>query len=269
MSPLARISLFCTIGFLAGSQMACNMVPQHHMQQSVLRARQLVQHNRTLAQERDGWNHSTQALASEKQRLQSDLDLATKRLSNLQAERSTMQERYASLLRNAQNQPSPLSRDVTRQFEVWAEKYGIEFDPRTGVSQFRSEILFSSGSDQVKPGALEALRDFANLMNQEDAKRLKVAIVGHTDDKPIRKAHTRAKHPTNWHLSTDRATAVLLALAKAGIHESRMSPRGHGEFLPAIPNRDAKSRRQNRRVEIFVLAPDAVVAGWDPGTSRN
>ena len=35
-------------------------------------------------------------------------------------------------------------------------------------------------------------------------------------------------------------------------------------FQPVADNKDEASRRKNRRVEVFVLAPDAVVAGWDP-----
>jgi chemotaxis protein MotB len=98
---------------------------------------------------------------------------------------------------------------------------------------------------------------------------LNILVVGHTDDKPIRKRSTANRHPTNWHLSTNRANSVLLALAKSGISEGRMGVAGYSMFQPLAANSDKKSRAMNRRVEIYVLAPDAVVAGWDPETSRE
>jgi chemotaxis protein MotB len=43
-----------------------------------------------------------------------------------------------------------------------------------------------------------------------------------------------------------------------------MGVSGYGMHQPVEPNKTEASRARNRRVEIFVLAPDASVAGWDP-----
>jgi chemotaxis protein MotB len=48
-----------------------------------------------------------------------------------------------------------------------------------------------------------------------------------------------------------------------------MGAAGYSMYQPVVANKDEKSRQQNRRVEIFVLAPDAVVAGWDKGSERK
>src|SRR5690606_35652470 len=95
------------------------------LRRSQLHARSLHQQMTVAAQERD-------RLAAENQSLQGSLATANARLDNLTAERSTLQERYVSLLKRAQNQPSPLSRESTRRLEEFARKYGIEFDPQTG-----------------------------------------------------------------------------------------------------------------------------------------
>ena len=71
------------------------------------------------------------------------------------------------------------------------------------------------------------------------------------------KASTKAKHPTNWHLSTDRANSVLLSLKKHGLDERRMRAAGASMFENVADNKDPKARAKNRRVEIYVLAPDA------------
>ena len=103
-------------------------------------------------------------------------------------------------------------------------------------------------------------------MNEGSARNLNLLVVGHTDDQPIDKS--KVHHPTNWHLSTDRADAVVLALTKAGIDGRRLGAAGYSKNQPLVPNTDDQARQRNRRVEIYVLAPDAVVAGWDPHQVR-
>ena len=52
-----------------------------------------------------------------------------------------------------------------------------------------------------------------------------------------------------------------MTLAAAGLQENRMGTAGYSKFQPAVRNRDDLARAQNRRVEIYVLAPDVKVAG--------
>lgn len=269
MPTATRMCVLCLTGFTACGLLGCNLVPQGMLRQSQLRTRQLYAQNKSLAQEQEQANRMAQALASDKQRLQSELNIATQRLDNLNGERSQLQQRYASLL-NRQGD-SPLDSAATQRFQDLERKYpGFQFDPDTGVSKFHSDILFDLGSDAIKDSAKPLLSDFAEIMNEGSAKRLNILVVGHTDDIPIKKTATRSKHPTNWHLSTNRADAVVLGLNKFGLQENRMGAAGYSMHQPVVPNSDDKSRQQNRRVEIYVLAPDAVVAGgWDPSTSRD
>ena len=177
---------------------------------------------------------------------------------------------YIALLDRQRSQPSPLSPEATERFKRLQQKYPqFEFDPHTGVSKFNNDILFASGSSDLRDDGRKLLREFAAIMNDGDARRLNVLIVGHTDDKPISKENTRSHHPTNWNLSTDRADAVVLELAHDGLKEPRLGAAGYSMFQPVADNKDESSRRKNRRVEVFVLAPDAVVAGWDPNWVRQ
>jgi chemotaxis protein MotB len=275
MPRSARFPLLAALGLLACLPTGCSSVPrmQHALRQSQLRALQLHQHNQTLVAERDQAGLLAQSVTAEKQNLeqqlaslQSNLDTANQRLANLNSERSQLQDRYVSLLNQAKNGPSPLSNETTRRLEDLKRKYpDFDFDPQTGVSKFHSDILFASGSTDIKPTALPMLREFAAIMNQGDASRLNILVVGHTDDRPIAKAATKQRHPTNWHLSTNRANSVVMALSGAGVKDGRMGSAGYSMFQPVVPNKDDKARQMNRRVEIFVLAPDAVVAGWEPG----
>jgi len=272
MPIFVRVCLLSAVTMFTFSQIGCQRGPNAQVRQSMYRSQQLYDQNMELAMQRDQFQQSATMLQQERdqlamraQSLESNLNIANKRLDNLNAERSEMQQRYVSLMKKAKGQPSPLDGEATRRFQELAEKYpDFEFDPHTGVSKFHSDILFSSGSDQLKSSAKEILSQFAAIMNDGNAKRLNVLVVGHTDDKPISKPNTQRRHPTNWHLSTNRANSVVLSLSKYGVKQDRMGSAGYSMFQPVVPNANDSARQKNRRVEIFVLAPDAVVAGWDP-----
>jgi chemotaxis protein MotB len=83
--------------------------------------------------------------------------------------------------------------------------------------------------------------------------------VGHTDDTPIKKANTKARHDTNWELSLHRGAQVVHALSKHGLQEARMGAAGYSMYQPVVANSSDANKQKNRRVEIFVLAPDATV----------
>ena len=129
---------------------------------------------------------------------------------------------------------------------------------RRGIVKFKSDLLFEKGSDTVAASAVEAVKSLCGIMNSEEAKKFDIIIAGHTDDIPILKPETRAKHPTNWHLSAHRAIAVLNVMTNNKIEPKRTSVRGFGEFRPVVENRpNNKGNPQNRRVEIYIVAEGA------------
>ncbi len=243
------------------------------LQQSQLRAQQLYQQNKSLAMERNGLSTTLGQLATEKSALEQQyfaakqgLDAATARLDNLASSNSQLEEKMRTIL--ASNKPgnNPLSPDSNRRLDELRRKYkDFDFDPQTGVSKFSTDLLFASGSDELNPKAKQVLDEFAQIMNQGDARNLKVLVSGHTDDKPVKSDSTAKRHQDNMGLSAHRALSVERALKKAGIDESRMGISGYGPHQPVEANGSDQSRQKNRRVEIYVLAPEASVASaWDP-----
>ncbi len=117
------------------------------------------------------------------------------------------------------------------------------------------KVLFVSGSATLEPGGAKILNSLAptlkSLPNQ-------LSIDGHTDSVPI----STARFPSNWELSTDRATGVLRYLhAQAGIPYGRMSATGYADTEPLLPASDPRALVANRRVEIVVLAQVDDAAG--------
>lgn len=270
MSASVRTCLLLALPFLVLSSTGCNHTPRNALRQSQLRAHQLYEQNRQLAMERNGMGMSQAQLAAEKARLEQQylaarqsLDAANARLENLQASNGALEDQIRNIVLRPGS--SPLSDDATLRLKKLKDKYpDFEFDAETGVSKFSTDLLFNSGSDEIRPEAIRVINEFASIMNQSDARHLKVLVSGHTDDRPVSKKGTQEKHQDNMGLSAHRALSVLRTLRKSGIAESRMGISGYGMHQPVESNKSEASRARNRRVEIFVLAPDASVAGWDP-----
>ena len=139
--------------------------------------------------------------------------------------------------------------------EDWAKGSDlVSFDANRGIVKFKSDLLFEKGSDEVAPSAAEAVKALCRILNTDQAKEFDIIIAGHTDDLPILKPETKAKHRHNWYLSAHRAISVLDVMTANGIVSERVSVRGFGEFRPIVPNEPGKKGNpQNRRVEIYIV----------------
>lgn len=260
--PTFRVALICVLAGLVAGPIGCCGGPsraalRRDRSLAQRRAWQLYQQNQMASQSAGG-------LAAERDQLRQQLGAAQQELANLKGERADLMKRYDNLVNMTKDGSSPLSQDATNQLSDLASRYpGFEFDPKTGVSKFHSDVLFSSGSSDVRPEAKPLLKEFAGIMNAGTSQELNILVVGHTDDTRVVKAATRQKHTDNWGLSTNRANEVVRTLTGDGVKSARCGSAGYGPYQPLVPNTDAASRQKNRRVEIFVLAPNAAVAGWD------
>jgi chemotaxis protein MotB len=113
--------------------------------------------------------------------------------------------------------------------------------------EMNSELLFLSGEAALSKKAQPVLEKIAQVINPLPNA---VNVEGHTDDKPI---NTRV-FPSNWELSSARATRVVQALVKAGINPTRLSAIGYGEFHPLDDNATEEGRFNNRRVILVLMS---------------
>ena len=119
----------------------------------------------------------------------------------------------------------------------------------------REQELFDSGSATLKPEGIKVVTKLAEtLKGYPDTV---IRSEGHTDNKPI----STGRFPSNWELSSARATEVVRSLQKQGISPERLIAIGYGDTRPAVPNTEAESRAKNRRVEIIVVPAAATTAG--------
>jgi chemotaxis protein MotB len=119
-------------------------------------------------------------------------------------------------------------------------------------------VLFDSGEADLKPGGATVLRKVATILAQHP--ELKIHVIGHTDNVPIR-AGARNRFPSNWELSTARATAAVRFLTENGVDPRRLGALGYGEFRPVADNSTAEGRAKNRRIAITILSEE--LAGSD------
>ena len=123
-------------------------------------------------------------------------------------------------------------------------------------------MLFDSGQSELKPAAQAMLGELAHVLQGPEAAELKVMVVGHTDNQPVAGRSARERYASNFHLSTARALTVADILRRQGLSEQRIGVAGFGPHQPVAANASAGDRYKNRRVEIFVMAPDVPVVGW-------
>jgi len=109
------------------------------------------------------------------------------------------------------------------------------------------EILFASGSAEIVEagkGILATLGEsFVPLDNE-------ILVQGHTDSVPI----NTPLFPSNWELSTKRATNVVMFLIDSlRVEPSRLTATGNGEYKPIADNNTVEGRRKNRRIELMII----------------
>lgn len=118
---------------------------------------------------------------------------------------------------------------------------------------FVDKILFNSGSAHINQAGQQSLLSLADILNQEPGQM--IVVEGHTDDVGVGKSLQNI-YPTNWELSTARATAVVRFLQdKAEIQPERLSAVGYSYYKPIADNDTEEGQAQNRRIEIILVPP--------------
>ena len=138
---------------------------------------------------------------------------------------------------------------IERRLKALASAGFVEVEEGKVILQ--GEVLFDSGSDELRPEGIAFLQKLAPALGQVLAAEpdQMVLVGGHTDDVPIHSA----RFASNWELSTARAVAVARVLVAGGLPATQIVASGFSSFHPRAPNKDADSRRRNRRIEVLLV----------------
>jgi len=137
------------------------------------------------------------------------------------------------------------------QPEVKARKVRIKEDERGLIISLASDAYFRPASADVNiEESRTLLQNLALLLSSGELAGRTFRIEGHTDDRPT---DPDGPFPTNWELSTARATNVLHYLVDFGADERRFQVAGFSDTVPLASNDTEEGRAYNRRVDVVIL----------------
>ena len=124
---------------------------------------------------------------------------------------------------------------------------------------FDSGILFATNKATLNASSKAALDQCATLLkNNVDCD---IAIFGHTDN--------TGSDAINNPLSVNRAKAVNSYLLSKGVSSTQIrTVDGQGSTNPVADNSTPAGRQQNRRVEIYMYASQAMIQAAEAGTLK-
>lgn len=118
------------------------------------------------------------------------------------------------------------------------------------VVEMPNKVLFPSGKATLNEAGKETLAKVADAIKTIQDKRIRVE--GHTDNVPVGKG---LAFVDNWELSTERALTVTRFLQEGGVSSNKLSAEGRSEYAPVASNESDEGRAKNRRIEIYLVAP--------------
>lgn len=115
------------------------------------------------------------------------------------------------------------------------------------VLTIQDRALFSMGEATLDAEARAVARSISGILEQ--AGNREIVVSGHTDNVPI----NTARFPSNWELSSARATAFMRGLlTNDTLNPSQFTLASYGEYKPIATNSTPEGRAKNRRVEVLI-----------------
>lgn len=157
-----------------------------------------------------------------------------------------------------QKRPTPFNY-IKKELEKIVDEHGmgdnvnVAIDKKGVKVEFSNFSLYDSGSAAIKPGAVPMLSEVTKVIRDTSHETHLVEVEGHTDDVPIK----TERFPSNWELSSSRASNVVKYLLGKGIDKERLKASGYADSRPKHTIQDgqqytAEQRAGNRRVVIYI-----------------
>ena len=143
---------------------------------------------------------------------------------------------------------------LKQRLDAYARAHGFSSQVQTVIQRrglvvrvLTDKLLFDSGQATLQPAGTPLLDEVAQLLNVD--KSHPITVEGHTDNVPI----ATAQFPSNWELSTARATTVVRFLIAHSVGAGRLGAVGYADLHPIASNAAAAGRALNRRVDIVLM----------------
>jgi chemotaxis protein MotB len=195
----------------------------------------LVSKNNDLQKQVSDLTSSSEAAKQEFEKYKADCASSKERLQILE---SALTEMYNNL--------QEVEKAIEEGMANFAGK-GVEVHYKDGFVyvDMQDNLLYQSGSSTVSSEGKKALAALADALN--DYPKLKVIVVGNTDDKQFKTGSD------NWSLSTERANGVVRLLSKSyQVDPVRLTAAGKANFSPIADNSTKEGRAKNRHTEIIL-----------------
>jgi chemotaxis protein MotB len=142
---------------------------------------------------------------------------------------------------------------IKQELDQYARAHGFAKSVQTSIEArglvirvLTDDLLFASGQASLDTRATGLLGEIAALLNVDEIHP--ISVEGNTDNVPIHSS----QFPSNWELSTARASTVVRFLIGHGVGANRLTASGNAEQRPVDSNATAAGRARNRRVEIVL-----------------
>ena len=134
--------------------------------------------------------------------------------------------------------------------EINSAKITVTSDERGLVITLASDSFFEEGSAEINiDETRDVLLKLSGFFSDPELAGRRFRIEGHTDDTPV----ASELYPSNWELSTARATNVLHYLTDFGVDDRQFSVAGYADTRPMFSNETKEGQAYNRRVDIIIL----------------
>jgi chemotaxis protein MotB len=172
---------------------------------------------------------------------------------------SAQQISKAMLAASGAQQEQQSFKKLQQEMNAYAKSHGFGDEVQTVINRqglvvrvLTDKLLFDSGSATLQSAGLPLLQEIGHLLNVD--QKHPITVEGNTDNQPIQSS----QFPSNWELSTDRATTVVRYLIAHGVQDQRLSAAGYADLHPLASNATATGRARNRRVDIVLdrIYPD-------------
>jgi chemotaxis protein MotB len=143
---------------------------------------------------------------------------------------------------------------LQKKLNAYAKAHGFSDKVQTVIQRrglvvrvLTDKLLFNSGQATLQPQGEPLLEEVGQLLNVDRSHP--ITVEGHTDNVPI----ATAEFPSNWELSTARATTVVRFLIAHAVSAGRLGAVGYADLHPIASNATASGRALNRRVDIVLM----------------